>query len=509
MTAMTYTAAFDVGTTQVKAVLVDDQGSARVCASSGLLPIDTTDGRVEQNPEDWLQAFIEVSRDLLARAGRDIEHFKSDQITGIIMSGQMQDLIALDAQGQPVGPAILYADGRAEDESAELTGTYGDESFRTVVGNPCDGSLPLVKLMWMSRHQPDRYAQVRHVLIDAKDYLIWWLTGAYCGDMTACSTAGAMDLRSRKWRRNILEAAGVDAAIFPELYFPWDIVGTSTPGASAATGFAPGTIVYAGMGDAGASTLAGGVFHPGQFNINLGTSGWIATVTDRAVTDRPGMINLAYLGAGSIINTVPFLNAGNVHAWATGVFAGSSPAENDDPYQRMGHLVESSPAGARGVICLPYLVGERFPMMNPSIRGAYVGISSETEACDLARAALEGVSYSIRQGLDLLGTPIERVTLIGGGAREPQWCQMLADILDAPVQALDDAHVMPAVALAELVSVGKVTSSSSQPDLQALEKLVEANLAGGVYSPDDANRHVYDAGYSRFRLLYPALDPLR
>ena len=104
--------------------------------------------------------------------------------------------------------------------------------------------------------------------------------------------------------------------------------------------------------------------------------------------------------------------------------------------QRMGHLVESSPAGARGVICLPYLVGERFPMMNPSIRGAYVGISSETKACDLARAALEGVSYSIRQGLDLLGTPIERVTLIGGGAREPQWCQMLADNLTRPFRRL-------------------------------------------------------------------------
>ena len=161
------------------------------------------------------------------------------------------------------------------------------------------------------------------------------------------------------------------------------------------------------------------------------------------------------------------------------------------------------------MICLPYLVGERFPMMNPSIRGAYIGISSETEACDLARAALEGVSYSIRQGLDLMGTPIERVTLIGGGTREPQWCQMLADILDAPVQVLDDAHLMPAVALAELVSVGKQTGSSSRPDLQALEKLVEANLVGRVYSPDDANRHVYDVGYNRFRRLYPVLDSLR
>ena len=507
---MTYTAAFDVGTTQVKAVLVDDQGSARVCASSGLLPIDTTDGRVEQNPEDWLQAFIEVSRDLLAKAGKILEHFKSDQVTGIIMSGQMQDLIALDALGQPVGPAILYADGRAEEESAELTEMYGADSFRARVGNPCDGSLPIAKLMWMSRHQPDRYAQVRHVLIDAKDYLIWWLTGAYCGDMTACSTAGAMDLYSGKWRKDILEASGLDAAIFPELYWPWENVGTSTPGASAATGFAPGTTVYAGMGDAGASTLAGGVFHPGQCNINLGTSGWIATVTERAVTDRTGMVNLAYLGTGSIINTVPFLNAGNVHAWATGVFAGGGPAGGgSDPYRRMGHLLESSPAGARGVICMPYLVGERFPMMNPSIRGAYVGISSGTEACDLARAALEGVSYSIRQGLDLLGTPIERVTLIGGGTREPQWCQMLADILDAPVQVLDGAHLMPAVALAELVSVVKQTGPSSRPDLEALKKLVEANLAGRVYSPNDANRQVYEEGYNRFRRLYPALDSLR
>ena len=148
-------------------------------------------------------------------------------------------------------------------------------------------------------------------------------------------------------------------------------------------------------------------------------------------------------------------------------------------------------------------------MMNPSIRGAYVGISFQTTASDLARAALEGVSYSVRQGLDLLGTPIDRVTLIGGGTRETQWCQMLADILDAPVQVLDDAHLMPAVALAQLVSVGKRAKPSSRPDLEGLEKLVEANLTGGVFSPDGANRQVYDVGYSRFRRLYPALDALR
>lgn len=517
---MTYTAAFDVGTTQVKAVLVDEKGAGRVRASSSPLPIQTREGHIEQNPEDWLQAFIEVSRQLLNQAGRELEHFNASDLTGIVMSGQMQDLIALDGQGQPLGPAMLYADGRAGDEAAELAETYGAETFHTLVGNPCEGSLPVAKLMWMARHQPDRYARVRHVLIDAKDYLIWWLTGAYCGDVTACSTAGAMDLRSRRWNGDVLAAAGLDAGVFPELYSPWEEVGVSTPGASAATGFPPGTAVYAGMGDAGASTLAGGVFRPGQFNINLGTSGWIATVSDHPVTDRPGMANLAYLGEDTIINTVPFLNAGNVHAWACRVFAGAGAGAqgesaddragvDGESYRRMGRLLESSPAGARGLVCLPYLVGERFPMMNPTIRGAYVGISSDTRSCDMARAALEGVAYSIRQGLDLMGMPVERVTLIGGGARETRWCQMLADILDAPVQVLDDAHVMPAVALAGLVSVRQGVQPSSPPDLQGVEDFLESTLVGRIYVPIRANRQVYDAAYDRFRRLYPAIDSLK
>lgn len=518
---MTYIAAFDVGTTQVKAVLVDEKGVGRVLASSGPLPIQTREGHIEQNPEDWIQAFIEVTRQLLTQAVRELEHFSASELKGIVMSGQMQDLIALDGQGQPLGPAILYADGRAGDEAAELAETYGEETFRTLVGNPCEGSLPVAKLMWMARHQPERYARVRHVLIDAKDYLIWWLTGAYCGDVTACSTAGAMDLRSRRWSGDILAAAGLNAEVFPELYSPWEVVGVSTPGASAATGFSPGTAVYAGMGDAGASTLAGGVFRPGQFNINLGTSGWIATVSDHAVTDRAGMANLAYLGEDTIINTVPFLNAGNVHRWACKVFAEAGAVsdqgdsandragDDGESYLRMGRLLESSPAGAGGLVCLPYLVGERFPMMNPSIRGAYVGISSDTRACDMARAALEGVAYSIRQGLDLMGMPVERVTLIGGGARETRWCQMLADILYAPVQVLDDAHVMPALALAGLVSARQGVLPSSRPDLHGVEDFLESTLAGQIYAPNSANRQVYDAAYNRFRRLYPAIDSVK
>lgn len=191
------------------------------------------------------------------------------------------------------------------------------------------------------------------------------------------------------------------------------------------------------------------------------------------------MANLAYPGEDTIINTVPFLNAENIHAWACRVFAGAkagaqgefaddSVGVDGELHRRMDRLLESSPAGARGWYVCRILVGERFPMMNPTIRGAYLGISSDTRSCDMARAALEGVAYSIRQGLDLNGMPVERVILISGGARETRWRQMLADILDVLVQALDDAHVYACLALAGLVSVRQGVQPSSSPDLQGV-----------------------------------------
>ncbi|MBW3093512.1 gluconate kinase [Bifidobacterium sp. 82T10] len=484
-----YAATFDAGTTAIKGALVDEDGRVVASASGDLDLIVDGDAR-EQDPNQWWHAFRDVARAMLRDAVQADPDFRADRIRGIICSGQMQDVIALDADLRPVRNAILYSDGRADEQAAAIAETYpgGERRFLAAVGNRLEGCLPLPKLMWLRDREPDAFARIVHVLISSKDYLVARLAGVTVGDVAACSTAGAMDIRTGRWDTELCAAAGIDATLLPELHRPQDIVGAVTAAAAEATGFAAGTPVYAGIGDAGATTLASGVGRPGQYNINLGTSGWIATVSNEPFVDKPGAANLRFGAAGGYVNAVPFLNAGDVHRWAVGLLA-------DGDYDRAHALIEASGPGANGVLCLPYLVGERFPVMNPTVRGAYVGLSPATTAGDMLRAALEGVAFSIRQGMESFDVPPASISLIGGGARETSWCRILASMLRHPVEVFANADILPAVALASLVF--------NRPDL------VAAVADTTTYEPDEAAERAYAAVYPRFAALYPAVATLR
>ena len=206
-----------------------------------------------------------------AKVVRAMAQAGASEIAAIAMSGQMRDLIPLDDRLEPVCNAILYSDGRAEAQAARLEAAVGADRFLHITGNRCDGSLPLPKLMWFREFRPELYRRTAHVLISSKDYLIARLTGACCGDVTACSTAGAMDIRKICWSPELLEQADVERKLFPALLLPHQPAGTVLPDNDC--GYLPGTPVFAGIGDAGAATLASGIVRPGQYNINLGTSG--------------------------------------------------------------------------------------------------------------------------------------------------------------------------------------------------------------------------------------------
>lgn len=184
------------------------------------------------------------------------------------------------------------------------------------------------------------------------------------------------------------------------------------------------------------------------------------------------------------MNAVPFLNAGDVHKWVTGVFS-------DGDYAEAHQLIETSKPGSNGVLCLPYLVGERFPVMNPNIRGAYVGLDPDTAKADMMRAALEGVAFSIRQGMESSDAKPTEISLIGGGARENAWCQILADVLEHPIEVFANADILPAVAMASLVF--------NVPDL--LQSVCECT----VYQPNPDTARTYADAYRRFLSLYPML----
>lgn len=480
---MTYIAAFDAGTTAVKGTLVNEAGEA-ILSRSVELPTLCHDGCQEQAPQDWWAAFCEISRQFT-------EAVLPEDISGIIMSGQMQDLIPLDRDLNPICPAILYSDGRAEAQAAALEATVGGEYFLHTTGNRCDGSLPLPKLMWLKEHRPELYARTAHVLISSKDYLIVRLTGVCAGDVTACATAGAMDIRRKCWDERLLSAAGVDAGVFPALYHPHQQVGTVLPEPAAVCGIRAGTAVFAGIGDAGATTLASGIRAPGQYNINLGTSGWVAAVSDDILLTEAGVFNLAAAAEGCYINVVPFLNAGNIHKWIAGVLGRKNGAPD---YETVSALLKNSVPGSHGVVCLPYLSGERFPVLDPEARGCLFGLTGETTASDLARACLEGVAFSLRQGLGTLPVPPASISLIGGGGREAVWCQVLADVLGYEITVLGDTEFRAAQTLAALAR--KDSGSAVLPESAA------------VYRPRSEYRLLYEERYNRYQKLYPALRGL-
>ena len=480
---MTYIAAFDAGTTAVKGTLVNEAGEAVLSRSVELSTL-CHDGFQEQASQDWWEAFCAISRQFT-------EAVPPEDIQGIIMSGQMQDLIPLDADLNPVCPAILYSDGRAEAQATALETRVGSDYFLHTTGNRCDGSLPLPKLMWLKENRPELYARTAHILISSKDYLIARLTGVCVGDVTACATAGAMDIRRKRWDEKLLSAAGVDAKLFPTLYHPHQQVGAVLPEAAAACGYRAGTAVFAGIGDAGATTLASGIREPGQYNINLGTSGWVAAVSDDILLTEAGVFNLAAAAEGCYINVVPFLNAGNVHKWISGVLGHKDGAAD---YEAVSALLKNSVPGSHGVLFLPYLVGERFPVLDPEARGCFFGMTAETTAADMARACLEGVAFSLRQGLEQLPVPPASISLIGGGGREAVWCQILADVLDHDITVLRDTEFRAAQALAAL----------------ARQKAGSFALAeeGTVYHPRSKYEALYTDQYARYQKLYPVLRGL-
>jgi len=310
---MAYIAAFDIGTTALKGALISTAGNS---VKEKSVPLETifNGERKEQRPLDWYAGFCEISNFFFN------EGFRPDEILGIAMSGQMQDLIQVAKDGQPVSNAVLYSDGRAELQAKMIADQIGMEYIENSTGNHFDGSMPFPKLLWMKQNEPSLYDAADRILFSSKDYAIARLTGEFITDVTSASTTGLMDIQKKCWNLAWMESSGLDPDKLPKICYAEERVGAVNKKASAETGFAAGTPVYAGTGDAGATTLASGISVDGDFNINLGTSGWIACLS-KNIMRKAEVFNLAAMQKNTYINVVPFLNAGNVHKWISGILA--------------------------------------------------------------------------------------------------------------------------------------------------------------------------------------------
>lgn len=483
-------ATYDIGTTAVKGVLVTAKGRV-VCSKQINITTNYDYGYVEQSPDEWYRVFCEISKVFVN------QHCNPKDVIGIVMSGQMQDLIVLDEQLNPLCNAILYSDNRAEREAQQLIDRIGMEKILQATANDFNGTMPLAKLLWLKNERSETYRHIHKVLFCAKDYCIAKLTGKLVTDVTTASTTGMADIRSKEWWHDFLAEANINTVILPDIKYAHERVGVLTEEAAKECAFSKDTLVYTGTGDAGATTLASGICEAGDYNINLGTSGWVACVSDAPQTNR-GVFNLAAMQEDTYITVVPFLNAGNVHKWIAQIL---SPEDSKDQYEYIRKLLEQRKCGSGGLMFLPYLVGERFPVMDGNTKGCFIGATPETSKADFVSACLEGVGFSIRQGIEAIGLPIKRMTLIGGGAKVSSWCQIFADMMNVQIEVYKQSEYMPSISIASSV----LLEQNAVQSYESFHTLICNKQDIDTFLPNKENVLEYNSIYEKYKSIYPSV----
>jgi len=472
--------ALDVGTTGAKAALLDENGGV-VRSAYRTYMTSTGDGTLEQDARDWWAAVVDATRELNAGA-----------VNAIALTGQMQDMILLDGQGEPIRPVLLYSDTRAWREAEALNAQFGAERLRAITGNGQDGSSLLAKLHWLRTHEPDTFRRSARLLIGAADYIALRMTGTASTDTTTASTTGLLDIGTRAYLApDILAELGLsDAArLLPAVHAGGAQDGWLTSEAAEVLHLPPGIPVHHGPGDAGATTFGAGSGEPGRAYGYIGTSGWVAFTSETRIASENTVFTLAHARSDYLITIAPLLTAGGNLDWVRALFEVESHAD------LIGEALGRPPSG---LLYLPYLNGERFPFSDPFARGAFIGLSANHRRADLCRAVLEGVVYAYRHAIDILGEQPAALTLTGGGTRSRGWSQLVADVTGLHVSLVNDpANVgLRGAVLAARVARGELAGYAL------------ADEPGEFLHPDITHHAHYARQYVLFRHAYPALKSL-
>lgn len=474
----------DVGSSGVKAALMRDDGEIVATADSPYSTFSAEGGVVEQDADDWWQAAVTACHSL----GRD-----RAAVSAVSITGQMQDLVMLDAAGRPVRPVILYSDTRAKHEAAAVHARFDPHRLRVLTANAQGADALYAKLLWVQQHEPDAIERALIVLFGGADYLCYRLTGAAACDSTTASTTGVFDIRGRRWLDvPLLEALGIAAwaARLPIVVAGGAEVGKASAQAASALGISSGVPVHHAPGDAGATTLGAGSGEIGRAYAYVGSSGWVGFSADAPGSPDQGVFTLAHPHPGRYMHAAPLLTAGGNLDWVMSAFDVHDYAAS----------IEAALAGPiTGVTYLPYLNGERAPFIDPLARAAFIGISPSIGRLDLMRAVLEGVVFGYRHVLDvLMSEPPERLILTGGATRSPAWCQLFADILGLPIVLVDGAEHASLRGAVLAAQVARGTRASYALDLPERH----------TFTPSQRHAADYDRKYAVYRAAYPALKPL-
>jgi xylulokinase len=486
----------DIGTTGNKTVLIDAGGGVLGEATREYPMATPRPGWSEQDPDDWWRSTQLAVTEILERSSVNVA-----QVAAIGLTGQMHGLVLLDGRGQALRPCIMWNDQRTAEQCARITDLVGADRLIKITGKPALTGFTAGKILWVRQHEPEVFKRVAHIQLP-KDYVRYRLTARLHMDVTDASGTNLFDVGKRNWSKEITAQLRIPDSWLPQAVESSALVGEVSDEAARLTHLAPGTPVVAGAGDQAAQAIGAGITSSGIVSVTVGTSGVIFDANDSCVIDDLGRLH-AYCHAVPAIwhlMGVTLAAGGSLRWLRDSMWTAEKPKAGQDLYEIIIAAAATIPAGAEGLIFLPYLSGERTPHPDPHARGVFFGLSLRHARAHMARAVLEGVAFSLKECLELLhqvGVRFDRVRISGGGAKSVLWRQIMADVFGVEVVEVNITQGA-AYGAALLAGVGAGIFIDAADACARTIRETSVTKPG----PDQA---FYERLYDRYKALYPLL----
>ena len=491
----------DIGTSGTKTLAIDAKGK--------ILASDTQEYPCyapkplwsEQDPEDWWNAAVKSVKNVVRKA-----KLKPADVKGIGLSGQMHGSVFLDKNDKVIRKAILWNDQRTAAECAEIEHAAGGRTnLIRLVANPAMTGFTAPKILWLRNKEPKHFEKLRKVLLP-KDEIRRRLTGEYATEVSDASGMLLLDVAKRNWSLELLDALKLDKELFGKVYESEDVTGKLTSQAAALLGLTTNCVVVGGAGDCAAGAIGNGIVSEGIVSTSIGTSGVMFVYSDDVKIDPLGRVHTfchAVRGKWHLMGVN--LSSGGSLQWFRNALCAELAAEakkkKKDVYDLLTAEAEKTPPGSEGLFFLPYLSGERTPHADPFARGCFVGLTLAHQRGHLIRSVLEGVTYSLRDSLEIfrgLEIPVKQIRASGGGSKSPFWRQIQADVFGQQVVTINSVEG-PAFGVALLAAVGAGAFKNIQEACKSAIKVVKET------KPNAKAQKIYNAAVPVYQQLYRSL----
>lgn len=502
--AQNYLLGMDLGTTNIKAIIMDEHGNVAASASAANHLIFPGTNMVEQNANEWWDNAVKILRSVTQKAGPEIV----SRIRGISVSSQTVTMLPVDHNGTPLRNALIWMDSRSDQQLQYLINAIGFHRYVGIIGGQPDVAFLPNKILWFKQNEPELFAKTEKIL-QASSYINLKLTGKMTMDIDQAARCQCLDISTLKWSDEIAQVLGVDLEkLLPHPSAVSEIIGTVTKEAAAQTGLISGIPVVAGASDAMASMYATGLSQLSEAGESSGTTSLVFVGSDKAsAPDIPVVTKPCSISGMPYIFDAPINTSGASLKWYLDTLGQPekdyAAQHGQNVYDHLNHLASQTPAGSNGVMFFPYLLGERAPLWNSHAKGMFIGMSLDTKREDLIRSVFEGTAYALRHVMETIkeaGACADRLRITGGGAKSRTWSQIKASMLRMPVYILDERS--GDVPFGDTLIAGNAVGVF--PDLTStIQKLIQVKE---VIQPVEEWADIYDRLYPYYLDMYRHLD---